>query len=396
MRYLPTRIFWGVVVTLILFNCAQNPLSVADRQMEKTADAATPIHSMQVPAEGWNGNLVVYAHGFVPPVAPVALPSEAPRFAAMALSAGFAFATTSYPSNGMCVPEALADLVTLVAECKAAHPQTQKVFLIGASLGGLIAAQAAEKHPETFDGVLAMCGIYGSYVVETGHIENFRVVFDYFFPDLIPGDATSVAMETMLQWQCMYAPQVIAALSNPDNVNKVRQLLAVTKLPVNTADPTSVVEAIMKVLSMHIYATEDVKARLGGNPFGNRFFWYSGSDNDRALNAGVQRFHADPAAFMAANTLFGTTGILQMPLVSLHTTGDPLVTIVQQLLYRVKIMFARKTALYTGIPINGFGHCVFEEQQILNAFGLLVTKVTGVTPQLAASSADGKLCISCK
>jgi hypothetical protein len=185
-------------------------------------------------------------------------------------------------------------------------------------------------------------------------------------------------------------------LSNPANGDKVRQLMAVTKLPVNSADPNSVIQAIIDVLSMHIYATEDVKARLGGNPYGNRFFRYFGSDDDRALNAGVQRFRADPAAVMAANTLFGTTGKLQMPLVSIHTTGDHLVPITQQLLYRIKILFARKTALYTGIPISGFGHCVFEEQQILTAFGALVAKVTGVTPQLAASSADGKVCISCK
>ena len=398
MRSGSVRIFWGIVVTLFLFSCSQNPLSVADQQSEKVAASSqTPIHQILVPPTGWNGNLVVFAHGFVPPIAPLQLPPEAAQFRAMAMSAGFAFATTSYPTNGMVITEGLADLVNLVAEFKTAYPQTQKVFLIGASMGGLIAAQAAEKHPGTFNGVLAICGVYGSFLVETAHLANFHAIFDYFFPGIIPGDAVTVPMETMLRWQTMYVPQIGAACSNPANSNKVRQLLAVTKLPVNTADPQSIVTSIVTVLSLGIYATEDVKARLGGQPFGNRFFWYFGSDDDRALNAGVKRYQADPAAVIATNTLFGTTGKIQVPVVTLHSTGDHIAPISQQLLYGVKIILARKTALYTGIPVIGFGHCVFDQQQLLAAFGTLVAKVTGVMPRLSMPNQNGtSVCIACK
>lgn len=401
IRTFQSRVFWSIVITFFLFSCSQNPLSVDERQPEVSAQVQQPatdgpVHSVRVPPV-WNGDLVVYAHGFVPPGAPLDIPAEAQQFGAMAMSAGYAFATTSYPSNGMAIVDGLADLVQLVGQFKVDYPQTGRVFLIGASMGGLIAAQAAERHPETFSGVLAMCGIYGSYIVETAHVANTRVVFDYFFPNMIPGDAVNVPLDVMLQWESTFIPLIAATLSSPLNADKLRQLLAVTKIPVDVSNPPSAIAAVIEVLSMQIFATEDVKARLGGNPFGNRFFWYSGSDNDRALNAGVRRYQADQTAVVAAATLFGTTGNLRMPVVTMHNTGDNLVTIVQQLLYRIKILFARKTSLYTGIPVTGFGHCGFTEQQILTAFGTLVFKVTGTMPQMAPSNASAApFCSSCK
>ena len=396
IRLFKTVIFWGVAATVFLVGCSQNPVAVSDNRSEVSAEIPTgPIHFAQIP-DVWNGDLVVYAHGFTPPGTPLALPDEVPQFCAMAMSAGYAFATTSYPSNGMAIVDGLADLVQLVGEFKNAHPQTGRVFLIGASMGGLIAAQAAERNPETFSGVLAMCGIYGSYLVETAHIGNTRAVFDYFFPGIIPGDAVNVPIDVMVKWESTYAPLVVATLSNPENSAKLRQFLSVTKIPVDMSDYQSVIAAVVEVLSMQVFAIEDVKVRLGGKPFDNRIFWYSGSDNDRALNAGVRRYRADKAAVTAATTLFGTTGNLQMPLVTLHNSGDNLVPIVQQLLYRVKILFARKSALYTGIPVTGFGHCGFTEQQILTAFGTLVFKVTGTMPQLTPSgTGTAPFCASC-
>ena len=395
-RYSSLFIIAGLLFATGFFGCSENPVGIDGTPPVEVAEATVPIHVMQLPPAGWNGGLVVYAHGFVPSIAPVALPDEAEQFGAMAMSAGFGFATTSYPENGMCIPEALGDIVSLVGEFKAVHPQTRQVYLIGASMGGLVAAQAAERYPEVFDGVLALCGVYGSYVVESAHIANFRAVFDYFFPGLIPGDAVSVDESTMFAWESVFVPQVVAALTKVENAGKVRQLLSVTKLPVGGENPVAVVNAIVEVLSMQVYAVEDVKMRLGGYPFGNRYIRYSGSDNDRALNRGVQRFRADPAAICAAQRLFGTTGQLQMPLVSMHGTGDHLVPVTQQLLYRTKIFLARKSRLYTGIPVNSYGHCQFREQQILGAFGLLVSKVTGTLPHLVGSDVDGSICISCK
>jgi pimeloyl-ACP methyl ester carboxylesterase len=373
-------IFQGIALLIFLFGCSQNPVSIDEpRQIITAAAPQTPIHQLLPPPASWNGDLVVYAHGFVPPVAPLMIPTEAAQYADMVMSAGYAFATTSYPVNGLAVPEGLADIVSLVNEYKAAYPATNKVLLIGFSMGGLIAAQAAEKYPGTFNGVLAMSGLYGNTVIGVSNTGTFRAVFDYFFPNLIPGDACSVPGQTVSDWMEVYMPQVIGALSAPANSDKVRQLVAVTKLPVDPADPASLVNATVMILTVHVFSTMDVIQRFGGNPFENRCVRYCGSDDDKALNAGIKRFRADKAAITTANTLYGTTGKLLMPVVTMHSTGDQLVPITQQLLYRIKVLLAGKAALYTGIPINGFGHGTFTPLQLQSAFAELTAKVTAAS-----------------
>jgi hypothetical protein len=72
-----------------------------------------------------------------------------------------------------------------------------------------------------------------------------------------------------------------------------------------------------------------------GQPFDNSTRVYTGSSDDAALNAGVARYTADPAAVSAMNE-FETGGNLQVPVVTLHTTGDPIVPFEQQSLYAAK------------------------------------------------------------
>src|SRR5918995_937183 len=66
------------------------------------------------------GDLVVYAHGTVPPQAPLALPND--RIAGVPVSEivtgvlGLAYATTSYRANGLIVVDATQDLQRLVAK----------------------------------------------------------------------------------------------------------------------------------------------------------------------------------------------------------------------------------------------------------------------------------------
>ena len=123
-----------------------------------------------MPAD-WNGILVVYAHGFVPPQQPLALPAgELGRFVDASgnnaveavLSLGFAFATSSYSTNGWAIEAAGADLNALVdyfASDVAPYPPL-KVLLIGASEGGLVTTMQVEKHPDIYGGGLALvrCG----------------------------------------------------------------------------------------------------------------------------------------------------------------------------------------------------------------------------------------------
>ena len=101
---------------------------------------------------------------------------------------------------------------------------------------------------------------------------------------------------------------------------------------------------------------------------------YSGSLDDAALNAGVARFQftADPAKLAKLQT----AARLERPLVTIHTTGDPIVPIWHQALYRDRLPFFSRL-LHTPITINRYGHCKFTDAEVLAAFAVLVIKVSG-------------------
>ena len=61
---------------------------------------------------------------------------------------------------------------------------------------------------------------------------------------------------------------------------------------------------------------------------------------------------------------------------TIHTTGDPIVPIWRQALYRDRLPFFSRL-LHTPITINRYGHCKFTDAEVLAAFAVLVLKVSG-------------------
>ncbi len=71
------------------------------------------------PNPGWNGDWVVYAHGYVAPQEELALPIDeltvnGQFLPELVLSLGYGFATTSYTKNGFAIEQAVTDINALV------------------------------------------------------------------------------------------------------------------------------------------------------------------------------------------------------------------------------------------------------------------------------------------
>ena len=79
-------------------------------------------------------------------------------------------------------------MLELVAEFGKTHSPL-RTYVSAVSEGGLVAALLAERSPDVFFGALAACGPIGSFNAQIDYIGNFRVLFDYFFPGVIPGSA---------------------------------------------------------------------------------------------------------------------------------------------------------------------------------------------------------------
>lgn len=321
-----------------------------------------------VPTAGWNGELVVFAHGYVAPGLPLdfyhlALADGTP-LPVLVQSLGYAFATTSYRRNGLAILEGVDDIRELVA----AFGSPVKTHVAGVSEGGLVATLLAERWPELFRSAIAACGPIGSFRAQINHFGDFRVLFDYFFPGVIPGSPIAIPPDVIAGWQTVYVPQILAALA----AHPARALERVSKAAFDPANPATIGTTTVNLLWYNVFATNDAAFRLGGNPFDNRFRWYHGSSNDLRLNLSVQRFAASPAARLALRQ-YETTGDLSIPLVTLHTTRDEVVPFWQELLYLPKVDLSQR-GRFIPIPAARYGHCNFTTGEVVTAFLLAVSQ----------------------
>ncbi|HEU4699536.1 MAG TPA: hypothetical protein VFS40_10175 [Gemmatimonadales bacterium] len=202
------------------------------------------------------------------------------------------------------------------------------------------------------------------------------MVFDYFFPGVLPGSVADVAPDAPARWTSTYVPAIAAALAG--DPGRTAQLLAVTGAPIDPADPRTVVATAAGILWYSIFATPNATQVLGGQPFDNSGRAYAGSRDDAALNAGVGRFAASPPALAAIQATLTTTGRPTKPLVLLHTTGDPIVPVAQTRQYLATLRAAglgddRATAR----EVARYGHCAFTGPEVLDAFHALVERAGG-------------------
>jgi hypothetical protein len=102
---------------------AQAPLSagVCDPDGTQSSGAIYRICMPTAPGNpAWNGDLLIFAHGYVSPTKPIGIPEDQLKLSdetslPEAVNAlGYAFATTSYSVNGLAIRQGVADLVDLV------------------------------------------------------------------------------------------------------------------------------------------------------------------------------------------------------------------------------------------------------------------------------------------
>src|SRR5262249_5966047 len=121
---------------------------------------------IEVPAN-WNGDLVLYAHGYAGTGAQLSVGN--PAFIRDVLIAkGYAWAASSYRANGY-VPGVGADDtndlikifqdVVRTADGKKVKPN--RIYPYGVSMGGHVVGNMIEKWRNSFAGALPVCGVMG-------------------------------------------------------------------------------------------------------------------------------------------------------------------------------------------------------------------------------------------
>jgi len=350
---------------------------------------------LQLP-EGWDEQdekiILVYCHGIVDPVpyAQVSLPNDELAgipVSSFVLSQGWAYASTSYEDNGMIAATAVENVKVLVEHIKTYLPQKGRALpdywiIAGPSEGGLVTVLSLERHPELFDGGIAVCGPIGSFYQQLQYNGDFHVLFNYFFGDQGIGDPLNgVSEEAMYGWsQYPYSLQYSIGAALAAQPSKAAELIKTSKATIDISDPAAAGRSLMELLRFNVMFTNDINQLLDGVIFYNKYRFYYGSSNDFLLNRRIQRI-ASSDYFKARRNLdrlLETTGNINDPLVTIHTTGDHIVPAWHQTLYRAKVWSKGKALYYTGIPVAEYGHCTISAEDLQKAISIVMFKIKAI------------------
>ena len=368
--------------------CPQQEWQLAEASFEPLPGAKASfgkydggLYRIEIP-EAWNGELVLFAHGFVPNTGPqgATLRVGVHRFREHVVKSGFAWAASSYRCNGYVPGQGLLDTMALVDLFKQANGgrAPQRTYLTGESMGGHVTLLGLQEFPTTFDGGLAMCPAGPE-------------LFDYFA-------AMSAAAEvvTGLEFHADTIQQDAAKMAEllgkpPEYTEKGRQLASIQVQMSGGPRPFAAEGLAPRFLAN--MATSPA-ALVGSTTPTNRaidtaHLKYSIEDglglSAEALGSRVRRKTGD-AEMRGANAPYEEVaqfdGKIERPLVTMHGTGDLYVPIfLEQTLKRTVAAAGAERLLVQRVYRIG-AHCQFSQPEMIKAFDDLVKWVRqGTRPE---------------
>ncbi len=108
------------------------------------------------------------------------------------------------------------------------------------------------------------------------------------------------------------------------------------------------------------------------SPYDNTKTVYSGSDDDVALNAGIERLQGNRSAMNHQAKYYTPTGDLRIPILLLHNRFDPLGTLRMNEGYEALVTSAGREELLARWTVDRAIHCWFTRPERLAAFHALV------------------------
>jgi hypothetical protein len=311
-----------------------------------TAKLETGAYVTAAMPKNWNGDLVVFAHGgpsLLPPAA-TSSRSDLGKYA-YAVRRGFAWVASTYRREGYGVAMAAADSDDARRFFVARFGKPRRTVLHGASYGGLVGAKLIETYAtnpdgsRNFDGAFLNSGAVTGATLNYQHRVDLRAVYQYYCKNMPrPDEAAYPLWNGVAPDSKMTLKDLDAAVDECTGVGHPAAARSEQQKR-NLANIAGVMGYPENLLVRHMQAgtlllRDIVKNTTGGrNPLSNIGVHYKDSSDDAALNRDVVRFDADPAAAAALKADGDPTGVLPVPVVSIHSINDPQVVVEGQSAY---------------------------------------------------------------
>jgi hypothetical protein len=381
------------------------------------SDGATYL--MQVP-DNWNGTLFLYSHGYVVPgSANPATDVGDPATGAFLLANGFALAGSSYATTGWAIHEALNDQIAVLDLFDSTFGHPAATIAWGHSLGGIITAGLIQRNPKRFSAAQPMCGVLAGGVATW----NTALDAEFAFQTLLaPNAGLQVVNITNPDANLALAEEVLAAAqATPQGRARIALGAALSDTP-GWFTPTSPEPAPTDYVSQEanqflwdqqvdfpfVFAFRaELERRAGGN-----VSWNSGVDYRKQLEKSVDlaevralyqaaglsleadlealnhaaRIKANPAAvdYLKQNIIFD--GLIDIPVLSMHTKGDGLVVVQNETAYKDVVDFVGGNSRLRQTFVDRAGHCAFTPAETIAAVETLLTRLeTGHWPSIEAN-----------
>ncbi len=354
------RVLILIACFFVSFAVAQVPNTTTVRGV--TAGGAA--YEFIVPAN-WNGNLVVYLHGIFDPALPVMLPSDDPEtdFPYVRdgiLARGFAVASSSWKSTGYAVKDAAQNTHQLRGLFVANFGAPKKTVIVAKSLGALAAADLLETYPGQYNGALLSCGPLAGSNPEIQYLGDERVIFDFFFPGIMPGDVNHTPLTDFSYGSPLFMA-VYQALVEGFYDGRTLQFAYFSNLQATNAE--EIVAAGLTGMGFSARYTANIKSLTHEHdPYGN-----VGSTIPIAPLLPI--YIAAPDAIEYLDHYYTPTGKIQAPVVTLHTTLDPVIPIgVHEPAYAAAVNDQGASQFLVQRTVNRFGHCAMYPNEILGTF----------------------------
>jgi hypothetical protein len=385
------------------------------------ADGATYL--IEVPSN-WNGTLFLYSHGYVTPGSPN--PAQAvgdPVTGAYLLEKGYALAGSSYAHTGWAIQEALVDQIQVLDIFDAEFRKPQRTIAWGHSLGGIITAGLVQNNPGRFTAAQPMCGVLAGGVATW----NAALDAEFAFKTLLPGtSALQLVNITDPTANFELSEKLLAeAQSTPQGRARIALGAALGDTP-GWFTPLSPEPAANDFASQEtnqflwdqqvdfpfVFAFRaELEARAGGNvswntdvDYGVQLLLSPNRDEVWALyqTAGLslaadietlnraERIKANPSAvqYLEQNIIFD--GEINIPVLTMHTTGDGLVINENESAYRTIVDLTGNHRFLRQTFVSRAGHCAFTPAETIAAVGTLLNRVeTGHWSAVDANTLNG-------